>query len=165
MKSNMKKQLTALLIIMSSICLYAGNGKSVSEIVQTDIDSILKKIEIIPVMINGDKNNRINIVILNRWTSKETEPYNSPAMREEFLKDIDESLIAALTPGDERAQTAYANYREFFNVYGLWWPDMPEWGKGVDLKIVDEIRDRLFLPWDDENTGWVTYPVIISSVL
>ena len=83
-----------------------------------NIDSILEKIELIPIMINGDKNNRINIVIMNRWTSGELAPYNTEEMKGEFVKDINESLIAALTPGDERAQTAYANYREFFNVYG-----------------------------------------------
>ena len=130
---------------------------------ETNVDSLLKKIELIPVMINGPKDNRINIVIMNRWTLREKEPYNSPEMKEEFLKDIHESLIAALTPGDERAQTAYANYRQFFNVYGLWWPDMPQWGKGVDLDLIDTIRNRLFLPWKDENTGWVTVLVMPNT--
>ncbi|WP_202552367.1 M64 family metallopeptidase [Ginsengibacter hankyongi] len=121
-----------------------------------NIDSVLKKVELIPIMINGDKNNRINIVIMNRWTSKDKDPYNSQEMKKVFLNDINESLIAALTPGNSKAQTAYANYRQFFNVYALWWPDIPEWDKGVDISVADSLRNRLFLPWKDENTGWVT---------
>ena len=91
-------------------------------------------------MVNGEKHNRINIVIMNRWTANEREPYNSPDMREEFIKDINDSLIAALTPGDERAQTAYANYRNFFNVYGLWYPDSPAWNKGIE----EHLRKKWF---------------------
>jgi hypothetical protein len=121
---------------------------------------LLKKVELIPIMINGDKDNRINIVLMNRWTAGDKEPYNSPEMRDEFIRDINESLIAALTPGDERAQTAYANYRNYFNVYGLWYPDSPEWDKGINSEMVDALRDHLFLPWKDPYTGWVTFLVM-----
>jgi hypothetical protein len=106
-------------------------------------------------MINGEKDSRINIVIMNRWSSRDKEPFNSQTMRQEFLKDINESLIAALTPGDDRAQTVFAGYRQFFNVYGLWWPDIPEWGKGVDQNTVDALRDKSFLPWKEEYTGYL----------
>lgn len=124
--------------------------------IRLNIDSILKKVELIPLLINGEKDNRINIVIMNRWTSREKAPYNSPQMKTVFLNDIKESLLAALTPGDKRAQTVFANYNKFFNVYALWWPDIPEWDKGVDISIADSLRNRLFLPWKDEHTGWVT---------
>ena len=78
-------------------------------------------------------------------------------MKDEFLEDINSSLVAALTPGHPDAQTAYANYHRFFNVYALWWPDAPEWNTGLmNTQTVDKIRDRLFLPWEDEYTGWVT---------
>ena len=130
----MMKQLgTGILILCFATLVQAAD----------DMDALLKKVELIPIMVNGDTHNRINIVLMNRWTSNEREPYNSPEMREEFIKDINDSLIAALTPGDERAQTAYANYRTFFNVYGLWYPDSPEWNKGIDNKTVDALRDRL----------------------
>ncbi len=161
----MGKLFAVTLFLISAALGYAGEpGTALNpEQKDIDIDSIIRKVELIPVMINGEKDNRINIVIMNRWTSRESEPYNSPEMKDEFLKDINESLIAALTPGDERAQTAFANYREFFNVYGMWWPDMPKWGEGVDLKVVDAIRDRLFLPWKNEHTGWVTFLVMPNS--
>ncbi|MBU2904161.1 hypothetical protein KO529_05140 [Arenibacter algicola] len=127
---------------------------------EKQIDGFIAKSELIPIQVTGDKNNRINVVIVNQWTSRDEEPYNSPEMRGEFVKDIEESLVAALTYGDERAQTAYANYKEFFNVYGLWMPDTPEWKKGIDLEAMDAIRDKLFLPWTNEYTGWVTFLIM-----
>lgn len=148
------------LLIFSLLSTFVCVGQQNRNLSETQIDSILKKVELIPVMINGDKDNRINIVLMNRWTSGEKAPYNSPEMRDEFIKDINESLIAALTPGNEKAQTAYANYREFFNVYGLWYPETPEWGKGIDGNVVDAMRDKLFLPWKDENLGWATFLVL-----
>ena len=160
MKGYFSKRLV-IVAFASLICMHEAQGTSFFYL--SDIDSILKKVELIPVMINGDKDNRINIVIMNRWSSRDKEPYNNKAMKLEFLKDIDESLIAALSPGDQRAQTVFANYRQFFNVYGLWWPDIPEWGKGVDQKTVDALLNKLFLPWKDEYTGWVTFLVMPNS--
>ncbi len=137
-----------------------GNKNEEDEKFICKINSLISESELIPIMITGDKDNRINIVIMNQWTSKDPNPYNSPKLKAEFLKDINESLIAALTVGDERAQTSFANYRDFFNVYGLWNPDVPEWKNGIDGEMVDAIRDRLFLPWKNENKGWVTFLVM-----
>ena len=156
----MKNQVILKWVIFSAMLLQVEAGFPCYGQQDMNLDSLLKKIELIPVMINGPKDNRINIVIMNRWSANDQDPYNSPEMKDEFLKDINESLIAALTPGDDRAQTAYAHYRQFFNVYGLWWPDTPEWDKGIDLDLVDSLRNRLFLPWKDENTGWVTVLVM-----
>ncbi len=65
--------------------------------------------------------------------------------------------MAAFTPGHPDAHTRYANYHKFFNLYALWWPDAPEWRTGnMDSELVDAVRDRLFLPWTDPYTGWVT---------
>ncbi len=121
------------------------------------IDSLIGKMELVPVRVNGDKNNRINIVIVNRWEKRDAKPYNNPGMREEFIDDVNRSLLAAFTPGDPAAQTAYANYQQFFNLYALWWPGTPEWRDGVETDLLEAIRDRLFLPWKDEHTGWVTF--------
>ena len=162
----MKKQvgiflmLFALLFAEVANAQRSGRDKKWSD---EEIDAFIEKSELIPIMINGEKDNRINIVLMNRWSSGESEPYNSPEMRDEFIKDINESMIAALTPGDPRAQTAYANFREFFNVYGLWFPDSPEWNKGINGNAVDAMRDKLFLPWADENLGWVTFLVMPNS--
>lgn len=124
------------------------------------IDSIIAQTELIPIQVNGDKNNRINIVIINRWMKRDESPYNNPEMRGEFLDDVNRSLLAAFTPGDPAAQTAYANYQQFFNLYALWWPGTPEWRNGVETDLIDAIRDRLFLPWKNEHTGWVTFLIM-----
>ncbi len=121
------------------------------------IDSLISEMELIPVQVTGDKDNRINIVIINRWEEKDERPYNNPAMREEFLEDINNSLLAAFTPGNPAAQTAYSNYNQFFNLYALWWPETPLWRDGVETDLLEAIRDRLFLPWKNEHTGWVTF--------
>jgi hypothetical protein len=108
----MKTLLTSIIFLILMVAqTHATEGKKDSRDQWTvnDIDSLVEKVELIPIMINGDKDNRINIVLMNRWNANEQEPYNSEEMRAEFLKDINESIIAALTPGDPRAQTAYAN--------------------------------------------------------
>ncbi|MHA7941602.1 M64 family metallopeptidase [Formosa sp. 3Alg 14/1] len=120
----------------------------------------MEKTELIPISVTGDKDNRINVVIVNQWTSSDKAPYNSPEMRGEFVKDIEESLVAALTYGDPKAQTAYSHYKEFFNVYGLWAPHMPEFRVGVGIPEIDAMRDKLFLPWKDEHRGWITFLIM-----
>jgi hypothetical protein len=124
------------------------------------VDSIISKTELIPIKVTGPKDNRINIVIINRWEKRDTRPYNNPEMRAEFLEDVKISLLAAFTPGDPRAQTAYANYSQFYNLYALWWPDIPEWRDGVETDLIDAIRDRMFLPWKDDHHGWVTFLIM-----
>jgi hypothetical protein len=124
------------------------------------VDSIISETELIPIKISGPKDNRINIVIINRWEKRDERPYNSPEMREEFVRDVEESLLAAFTPGDPRAQTAYANYNQFYNLYALWWPGTPMWRDGVETDLIDAIRDRMFLPWKDEHHGWVTFLIM-----
>lgn len=121
------------------------------------IDSIIKQTELIPIRVNGEKDNRINIVIINRWEDRDERPYKGDDMRAEFLDDVNRSLLAAFTPGDPAAQTAYANYQQFFNLYALWWPGTPKWRDGVETDLIDAMRDRLFLPWKNEHTGWVTF--------
>ncbi|MCK0156457.1 M64 family metallo-endopeptidase [Cellulophaga sp. F20128] len=137
-----------------------SNNRSKIAWSEKELDAFIEKSELIPIQITGDKDNRINIVIINQWTSKEKAPYNTPEMRGEFVKDIEESLFAALTYGDERAQTAYANYKEFFNVYGFWAPHTPEFRNGIEIENIDAIREKLFLPWKDEHKGWVTFLIM-----
>lgn len=143
-------------LVCLSLFFVTGSIANAQKPLLQNIDSVIKTAELIPMMITGNKDNRINIVIMNRWTSREKEPYNNASMKDTFLKDIRESLLEALTLGNPKAQTVFANYRSFFNVYALWWPGIPEWGKGVDISIADSLRNRFFLPWKDENTGWVT---------
>ena len=84
------------------------------------VDEIMEQLELIPLVYNGNKNNRINIVVMNRWVENDTEPYNQPEMKDEFIADVENSVVKALTLGDPEAVTPYANYSAFYNIYALW---------------------------------------------
>ena len=114
-----------MLIILTPV--FSGEAVKTQgrEWIEKHIDSLQKEVELIPIMINGEKDNRINIVIIDRWTADDKEPYNKPEIRDEFIKVIHKSLIDALTPGDILAQTTYASYINFFNVYDLYYSGSP----------------------------------------
>lgn len=130
------------------------------------VDGIWPKLELVPLMVNGDKDNRINIVIINRWTAREPKPYNNPGMRQEFLEDA-RSVVRGFTPGDPKAVTPVAEYSKFFNIYAVWWPDPPMWDPntpdGLKEPVFQEIRDRFFLPWKNAETGWVTLMAMLNT--
>ena len=88
---------------------------------------VADEIELVPIMVNGDKDNRINIVVVNRWRKGEGNPYNKPEMRETFLKDVRDAVEPALAAGGKDTQEPFATQRSFFNVYALWWPSVPPW--------------------------------------
>jgi hypothetical protein len=125
-----------------------------------NIDRVMPKLELIPLLSSGQKGNRINIVIINRWMKGERNGYDKAEMREKFLNDCRE-VVRGFTPGDAKAVSPYAAYRGFFNVYALWWPNTPAWDpKGPNClhwRHYNEIRDRLFLPWKRDGRGWVTH--------
>jgi len=130
------------------------------------VDGIWSKLELVPLMVNGDKDNRINIVIINRWTAREPKPYNNAGMRQEFLDDA-RSVVRGFTPGDAKAVTPVAEYSKFFNIYAVWWPDPPMWDPnapdGLKEPVFQEIRDRFFLPWKNAETGWVTLMAMLNT--
>jgi len=128
--------------------------------------------ELIPIAITGDKDNRLNVVIINRWRRGEGRPYNKPELRETFLRDVRDCIEPAFALGGPQEQSPFANYQAFYNVWALWWPSTPPWDppaydKGqsaVHWKVYNElVRDRLFLPWRREGRGWVTHLAWINS--
>lgn len=132
----------------------------------TEIDKAFEKgeIELIPIRITGDKDNRINFCVINRWTKGQENPYNSPELREEFIEDA-EHAFRTFIPGDKYAIDPFPEYRDFFNLYAIWWPGMPEydWENGMSPADLDEIRDRLFRPWNIKGKGWVSCLAMINS--
>jgi len=135
-------------------------------------DSIVaNEIELIPIMVTGDKDNRINIVVINRWTEPGNESsYNKPELRDEFIEDV-RAIVRGFTPTCEDAIVPVANYREFFNIYALWWHSTPPWNpdaydKGENTLhwlVYNQIRARLFLPWHIEDKGWVTHLAMFNG--
>jgi len=125
------------------------------------------QLELIPLMITGDKNNRINIVAMNRWERDSARAYNKPELREEFVEDA-RHVVKAFSAGNEHAIAPYPSYRNFFNVYAVWWPEVPPYKpedreNGMAPRDYDAIRDRLFLPWKNEKTGWVTLLAMLNG--
>jgi hypothetical protein len=104
-------------------------------------------------------------------------------MRETFLKDVHDVIDGPFTPGGPQAVEPFASQRRFFNVYALWWPDVPAWDPDAYSKHMEEakqltddlnpaashwstyneMRDRLFLPWQNEGKGWVTHLAMPNS--
>ena len=129
------------------------------------------EIELVPIMVNGDKDNRINIVVVNRWRKNEENPYNNQELRDTFVKDARDVIEPAFAPGGEKAVSPFAGQRNFFNAYALWWPGMPPWDPpaydkgegGMHWEIYNEMRARLFLPWQKEGRGWVTHMAMVNS--
>lgn len=114
-----------------------------------DIGAILAVQEIDTMLYSGPKDNRINWVIQNRGSEF--------ADRDEFTELYRNDLLLAFEPGHLREQAPYAQYRNFFNLYTYWWPDAPDEGTGWTFGIIKDLRDTIFLPWADDETGWATF--------
>jgi hypothetical protein len=138
----------------------------------TAADGIVSdEIELIPIMVNGDKDNRINIVVVNRWRQGEPDPYNRPSMRDTFVKDVRDVIEPAFEVGGPESVAPFADQRAFYNVYALWWPNIPPWDpeaydrgeRAAHWETYNELRSRLFLPWSEEGRGWVTHMAMVNS--
>ena len=147
----------------------AEHGPGVDSTHVAAIDKAIAEgtLEVTPIMESGDKDNRINIIVIGRWQKGQRNAYNDPARRDEFLEDA-RYVLKAFTAGDELAMSPYPNYRNFINVYAVWWPDIPPWNPqdrkgGMHWADYNEIRARLFLPWQIEGRGWVTHLAMFNG--
>jgi hypothetical protein len=125
------------------------------------------EIEVIPLMITGDKDNRLNILILNRWEKGQRNAYNRPEMREEFILHS-QRILNAFDPAHSETIVPYPEYRNFFNVYAVWWADIPPYDaqdreECIRWEEIDEIRDRIVLPWRREGRAWGVVLAMFNS--
>ncbi len=114
-----------------------------------DIQAIIDAQEIDTMLYSGSKDNRINWVIQNRGNSFSNKETFTNAYRNDLLKAFDQN--------DQLAQSPYAQYRNFFNLYTSWWPDALDDSNGWSWNILKQTRDAKFLPWSNDSTGWVTW--------
>ncbi len=103
---------------------------------------------------SGSKDNRINWVIQNRSA---TNSNNNFTDADDLRAGLEESLIPAFTYGDIGAKVPYAQYKNFFNLYAAWWPDAPSDDTWWHFSVIQSMRDEIFLPWANDETGWVTW--------
>ncbi len=102
----------------------------------------------------GPKDNRINWVIQNRGTGN---PSGDFANQDEFVQMYKDDLLKAFTLGDPAEQIPYAQYKNFFNLYASWWPDAPSDQEWWSFPIIQQMRNEIFLPWANDETGWATW--------
>jgi hypothetical protein len=132
---------------------------------------VANEAELVPLLLNGDKDNRVNILIVNRWRAGERDPYNRPEMRDTFLRHARDVIETALVHGTAKTQEPFATQRNLYNVYALWWPGVPAWNPEAYDKgewaghwaVYNELRARLFLPWRHPGRGWVTHLAMANS--
>jgi hypothetical protein len=101
------------------------------------------------IQYTGSKDNRINWVIQNRGSS-----FNN---RDEFVQLYRDDLLRSFILGDAQEISPYAQYRNFFNLYAVWWPDAPSDQEWWNFNIIKQMRDATFLPWANDETGWATW--------
>lgn len=120
----------------------------------TDFAGILQAQLIDTICYGGPKDNRINWVMQNRGTTNPSAEFTSA---EEFSQAFEEDLLRAFTLGDSNEQIPYAQYKSFFNLYAVYWPDAPSDEEWWNFDIIKNLRDEIFLPWANEETGWATW--------
>ncbi len=103
---------------------------------------------------SGPKDNRINWVIQNRSTPSGNGNFDNA---QDLRNGLEETLIPAFTSGNLGAKTPYAQYKDFFNLYAVWWPEAPSDATWWEFSIIQNMRDEIFLPWANNETGWVTW--------
>jgi hypothetical protein len=114
-----------------------------------DVQAIIDAQEIDTMLHSGPKDNRINWVIQNRGSSF--------ADKATFIAAYENDLLRAFDNTGQAAQSPYAQYRNFFNLYTSWWPDALDDNTGWSWSILKQTRDAYFLPWANDRTGWITW--------
>jgi hypothetical protein len=119
-----------------------------------DINQIIAEQMIDTILYSGPKDNRINWAIQNRGSDNTNDEFTSLA---EFSQAFEDDLFRTFDIDDVQAKAPYAQYRDFFNLYAFFWPDALSDSEGWNFNIIKGIRDTLFLPWANEETGWASF--------
>lgn len=101
---------------------------------------------------SGPKDNRINFAFAN----VDHATANSYQSRDVFLSDLTD-ITERFDPNSPKAKNGFSQYRRFFNLYSVWFDD-PFVFEPVPAYYIESqaFIDSLFLPWADEQHGWVT---------
>ena len=72
----------------------------------------------------------------------------------DFRAGLEVNYLPSFDYYDPLARQPYAQYRNFFNLYAAWWPDAPGDHNWWHFSIIKDLRDEIFLPWANAETGW-----------
>ncbi|MFT4535653.1 MAG: hypothetical protein ACJA1A_001223 [Saprospiraceae bacterium] len=109
-------------------------------------------VEIDTLLNSGIKDNRINFAFAN----VDHATSNAYGSKSELVSDV-EKLLEHFDPMSPKAKSGFSHYRNFFNVYSVWFPEpfvfepIPSY-----YQASQGVIDSLFLPWADDEHGWVT---------
>lgn len=102
----------------------------------------------------GPKDNRINFVVQNRGVNNPDDNFES---LEDMVDALGETFLPAFDISSGSAKTPYAQYKNFFNIYAAYWEDAPTQEEWWSFDIIKNLRDEVFLPWSNDETGWATW--------
>jgi len=134
-----------LSILTALVVGFNSQGQTIKEITATvDVDTLLN---------NGPKDNRISIAIANLTNKEGTSTYNT---KEDLNAGI-APLLAYFDINNPNNKSGFSHYSNFFNVYSVYFPNplvfetIPSF-----YQTANGVRDELFLPWTNEDRGWIT---------
>jgi len=109
-------------------------------------------VEIDTLLDSGIKDNRINFAFGN----VDHATANAYESKSEFISDL-QGLMNRFDPDSPLRKNGYSHYRNFFNVYSVWFEE-PFVFEPVPAYYIESqaFIDNLFLPWADDQHGWVT---------
>ncbi|MCB0650668.1 MAG: T9SS type A sorting domain-containing protein [Saprospiraceae bacterium] len=106
------------------------------------------------LLYSGPKDNRINFVIQNRTSANPNDNFTNA---QELRSRLELNFLPSFDFNDPGAKMPYAQYKNFFNLYAAWWPDAPGDHTWWSFNIIQQLRNEIFLPWANDETGWVTW--------
>lgn len=117
------------------------------------VNAIINSLEIDTLINSGSKDNRINFAVQNRGHVNPAANFNG---RADFVQLMQDGLYRVFSLGDSLEKPPYAQYRDFFNLYAVWWPNATHDGNGWNYDTLKGVIDGLWLPWADTTNGWAT---------
>ena len=127
----------SILISLIAFCAFTISAQDV------EIDTLLN---------SGIKDNRINFAFGN----VDHATANAYETKSDFISDLQE-LMDRFDPDSPLRKNGFSHYRNFFNVFSVWFEE-PFVFEPVPSYYIESqaFIDNLFLPWADDQHGWVT---------
>lgn len=126
-----------------NLCLLTGQTPE-EYIATLEIDTLIN---------SGIKDNRINMAFAN-CDHASANIYTS---RENFVNDLETDIMSRFDAISPNKINGFSQYRNFFNLYSVWFPAPIEFEPvPAYYQLTQAIIDKLFLPWSDDEHGWIT---------
>lgn len=116
------------------------------------IPELIASLEIDTLFDYGPKDNRINLAFANI----DHASANKYTDKQDLLDDVQE-ILTRFDPDHPNGRQGFMQYRNFFNVFNVWFPEPLLFEQRPSyFQTSQRVRDALFLPWADEQHGWIS---------